>query len=428
MAEPVQVQHAAALQASGGERRNSTLPSSGPQLWRRDFPLLANSSVAYLDSAASAQKPARVLEALDTFYRSQYANIHRGVYTLSQEATIAYESARETVRTFLNAPSSSEVIFTHGATEGINLVASSFGEAFLRPGDELMVTVLEHHANFVPWQQLAARRGITIHYIGLNSSRQLDMDHFNRVLSPRVKLLAVTQLANALGIRPPVAEMIRACQGTGTHVLVDAAQSIAHGGVDVRALGADFVVFSGHKLYGPTGIGVLWGREALLDRMPPFLTGGDMIRTVSVRGTEWNELPAKFEAGTPHIAGAIGLAAAIDYLTGIGLEAIDREERAIVRKLESSLSDVPGVSLIAEKGTHEALVCFEVEGIHPHDVGQFLSSREVAVRAGHHCAQPLMEALGVNASTRASVGLYNTEEDIVRLAEALTAARKFFRV
>lgn len=397
-------------------------------VFRNDFPLLAGSKLAYLDSAASAQKPAAVLQAVENFYRSGYANIHRGIYALSAAATVAYEDARETVRRFLNAASCSEIIFTHGATESLNLVAHCFGAAFLHPGDEIAVTVLEHHANFVPWQVLAKARGLQIHYIGLTADRRLDLEQLRRVLSPRLKLLACTQLSNALGIRPPVDEIIAECRANGTRVVLDAAQSVVHSLLDVQRLGADFLVFSGHKLYAPTGIGVLWGRGELLQAMPPFLTGGDMIRSVSVRGTEWADLPAKFEAGTPHIAGALGLAAAIQYLETIGWDTIAANDRRLIRLMETELAAIPGVSLIAEPGTHHALVSFEVDGIHPHDVGQYLSSRDICVRVGHHCAQPLMEALGVAATTRASLGVYTTEEDIRRLAEALRDARKFFRV
>ncbi len=395
---------------------------------KRDFPILADSDLVFLDSGASAQKPQVVIDRLSKFYSSQYANIHRGVYQLSQEATLAYEGARERVRIFLNAKAVEEIIFTHGATESLNLVAHAWGQSNIKEGDEIVVSLLEHHANFVPWQMLAQTRGAVLRFVGLDSDGLFDFAQLESVVSEKTRLIAITHLANGYGIIPPIPEVVALAKRFGALVVLDAAQSVAHMPVDVQKLGADFVVFSGHKLYGPTGIGVLWGRQSLLEQMPPFLTGGDMIRSVSIKGSEWNDLPAKFEAGTPHIAGAIGLATAIDYLDEIGWDEIGRAEEQLVRLLENSLTEVPGVSILGPLNHHHALVTFEMASIHPHDLGQYLSSKNIAVRAGHHCAQPLLESLGISATTRASLGLYNTPEDIGRLCEALRCARTFFRV
>ena len=394
---------------------------------RDDFPILTRErDLVYLDSAASAQKPRQVIDAESAVYQEEYANVHRGVYDLSVRATERYEAAREKVATFLGNVSPHEVIFTRGTTEAINLVAYAWSRANLGPGDEILSTLLEHHSNFVPWQQMAKLHGAQIHFVGVNPDGTLNRAEFSARLSQHTKLVAITALANGTGLELPLTELIAEAHARGALVLVDAAQAIAHKPLDVRALNADFVCFSGHKLYGPSGIGVLYGRRALLEAMPPFQFGGDMIRSVAVEETLFNDLPYKFEAGTPHIAGAIALGAAIDYVNEIGLAAIERHEATLIAQLEEELAKMAGITVLGPRGQHTGLVSFVVEGVHPHDVAQHLNSQRIAVRAGHHCAQPLLRCFGLNATTRASVGVYNDHDDISRLAQGLRNVQKYF--
>lgn len=392
---------------------------------RADFPLLVADTVVYLDSAASTQKPKVVLDALQDFYTHSYANVHRGVYRLGEKATQAYEDARVRVARFINAPTES-IIFTRGTTESVNLVAQSWGRANLKSGEEIITTVLEHHSNFVPWQCLAEETGARVHYIGLTESGELSQQELLKAINKNTKIVAVTCLANGLGVAPDIRTIIKAAHEVGAVVLLDAAQAVSRMPLDVTELGADFVVFSGHKIYGPTGIGVLYGAPKLLQAMPPYQTGGEMIEHVSIAGTTFNVIPYKFEAGTPNIAGAVGLGAAIDYVNKLGVERIAAHEAKLVRALEELLSDLPGIQMLGPVGKHVGLVCFTAQGVHPHDLAQFLDKEGIAVRAGHHCAQPLLEALGVQASTRASFGVYNELADVEKLGVALEKARAFF--
>lgn len=394
---------------------------------RKDFPIFSDPSLVYLDSAASAQKPWTVIEALKDFYSAGYANIHRGVYPLSVNATNLYEACREEIASFLNARSPERIVFTRGATESINLVAQSWGRKNLKAGDEVLITILEHHSNFVPWQLVAAETGAKLKVAGLTSEGLLDLDDFKAKLSARTKIAAITQLANGIGVAPPVKELTRMAHEAGAVVLIDGAQAVPHFSVDVRDLDADFYVFSGHKIYGPTGIGALYGRKRLLAAMDPFLSGGDMIRSVSVKETLFNDVPFKFEAGTPNIAGAVGLLAALRYVRSVGIERIRAHEEHLLALMEEKLASIPHVTLLGPNGNRHGLICFVVDGIHPHDLAQFLADRwNIAVRAGHHCAQPLLEHLCVPATTRASLGMYNNVEDIEALAEGVAEAVAFF--
>ncbi len=399
---------------------------------RGDFPILGQKihgkRLVYLDSAASAQKPRQVIDAERRVYETEYANIHRGVYELSEKATAAYEGARETVRGLLNARDTREIVFLRGATEAINLVAQSYGRAFLKPGDEVLVTEIEHHANIVPWQMLREERGIVLKVAPVDDSGDVDMDAFRRLIGPRTKLVSVAHVANALGTVLPVADIVRLAKERGCTVLIDGCQAVPHQAVDVQALGCDFYVFSGHKLYGPTGIGALYGRAELLDRMPPWQGGGDMIRSVSFEKTEYNELPWKFEAGTPHIAGAIGLGAAIDYVHGLGYPAIAAHEQALLSYGVEALSQLNSVRLIGRPRERSGVISFVDEGAHPHDIGMILDRDAVCVRAGHHCAQPTMDRFGVAATVRASVGVYNARDDIDALVAALHNVRKVLQL
>jgi cysteine desulfurase / selenocysteine lyase len=405
---------------------------AGPRLdvprIRRDFPILARpvhgKRLVYLDTAASAQKPAQVIDAERHVYEAEYANIHRGVYALSEAATAAYEGARETVRALLNAADPREIVFVRGATEAINLVAQSYGRAFLKPGDEVLITEIEHHANIVPWQMLREDRGIVLKVAPVDDAGELDLDAFKRLIGPRTQLVAVAHVANALGTLLPVAEITRLAKQHGCAVLIDGCQAVPHQAVDVRALGCDFYVFSGHKLYAPTGIGALYGRAELLDKMPPWQGGGDMIRSVTFAKTEYNELPWKFEAGTPHIAGAIGLGAATDYLQGLGYDAIARHDAELTAYAVEALSKLPGARVIGTPRRRVGVVSFVLEGAHPHDIGMILDRDAVCVRAGHHCAQPTMDRFGVPATVRASFGVYNDRDDVDALVAALRNVAK----
>ncbi len=399
---------------------------------RQDFPILHQTTngkpLVYLDSAASSQKPLPVIEALDTYYRTYNANVHRGIYDLSEKASEAYEQARKKVARFINARSWRELIFTRNATESLNLVAYSWGLDNLKPGDIILSTEMEHHANIVPWQEVARRTGAQVQYIPVTADGLLDMDAYERMLTPAVKLVAFTLMSNVLGTIPPARLVIDRAHAVGALTVVDGAQSVPHLPTDVQALDCDFLAFSGHKMLGPTGIGVLWGRKSLLADMSPFLTGGDMIRQVRFEGSEWNDLPWKFEAGTPAIAQAIGLGVAVDYLSKLGMEAVRQHEKEMVAIALQKLSHVEGLRILGplDPEIRGGAVTFTFGDIHPHDLASMLNFHNIAIRAGHHCAQPLHERLGITASARASFYIYNKPEEIDCLAEALEHARELF--
>jgi len=393
---------------------------------RADFPILQRRingrPLVYLDNAASSQQPTPVIEAVAGYARTHHANVHRGVHTLSQEATALYEGARERVRRFIGAAKIEEIVFVRGTTEAINLVAQSHGRALLKPGDEILVSQLEHHSNIVPWQILAAQTGATVVPVPIDGNGAVDADAYRRLLGPRTRIVALAHVSNALGTVLPLGEFLAAARERGATTVVDGAQAVPHRAVDVRALGCDFYAFSAHKMYGPTGIGVLYAREAVLAAMPPWQGGGDMILTVSFAGSTWNHLPHRFEAGTPNVGGAVGLAAAIDYLEAAGLDAIGRHEHALLARATAALSRIPGLRLIGTAADKTSLVSFAVEGLHPHDIGTVLDSHGIAVRTGHHCAMPVMEHFGVPATTRASFALYNTPAEVDALAGAVQDA------
>lgn len=397
---------------------------------KQDFPLLADPDrkLHYLDSAASTQKPASVIEALSHFYSRDYANIHRGVYELSARATESYENAREKVRTFLSAGERREIIFTRGTTESINLLARAFLRPRLREGDEILLSALEHHSNIVPWQIVAGETGARIRVIPMNARGELLLDSLDEFMGPKTRLLALAHVSNALGSVNPVKEIIARAHEKGIPVLLDGAQSAPHMPVDVQDLDCDFFAFSGHKCYGPTGIGVLYGRAELLEKMDPWQGGGDMILTVSFEKSQYAEIPAKFEAGTPPIAQAIGLGAAIDYLQGIGMDRVYQHGLRLQEEALLRLREVPGFSILGDARERIASISFLMDDIHPHDLGTFLDQQGIAIRAGHHCAQPVMDFFGIPGTTRASFGLYNDSEDVEALVSALHKAREFFRV
>jgi cysteine desulfurase/selenocysteine lyase len=391
------------------------------------FPLLARAKaegnpVAYLDSAASAQKPAAVLDRLRDFYTRDYANIHRGVYPLSERATEAYEAARERVARFLQAKPD-EIVFTRGATESINLVAYSFGDRFLNPGDKILVSAIEHHANIVPWQQLRDRRGTKLDVIPIDGNGDIDLDAYRRKLDG-AKLVCITAVANTLGTVTPLKEIIALAHQAGARVMVDGAQGAPHLKLDVRALDCDFLAFTGHKVYGPDGIGVLFGRAELLNQMPPWQTGGDMIRTVTFERTLFAESPRRFEAGTPPIGAAIGLATALDFIEEIGFDRIGEHDRALAAYAAGKLGEIPGLKLIGTPKHRSGIVSFVLDGIHPHDIGTLLGAAGLCVRTGHHCAQPLMEQLGIPGTVRASFAVHSHAGEVDRLAEELVKARQ----
>lgn len=399
-----------------------------PLVPRADFPLLARSdatgaSVTYLDSAASAQKPRVVLDRLRDFYETGYANIHRGVYPLSESATEAYEGARATVAAFLGARPD-EVVFTRSATEAINLVANSYAATFLKPGDEIIVSLLEHHANFVPWQAIARRHGFVLKVAPITPAGDLDLDALKQLITPRCRLLCLTAAANTLGTITPLAEIIPWAHAAGAKVLVDAAQAAPHGLIDLASWNCDFLVFTGHKLYGPDGIGVLYGKAALLDAMPPWQFGGDMIRSVTIEGTEYAEAPQKFEAGTPPIGAAIGLGAAIDFFRRLDPAVVRAHDRQLLEHASDRLREIPGISLIGQPRDRVGILSFTLQGVHPHDAGSLLGAEGICVRTGFHCAQPLMDHLNLAGTIRASFGLYTGSRDIDRLAEALMKVRQ----
>ncbi len=397
---------------------------------RADFPALAQlvngHPLVYLDNAATAQKPA-VLAALENYYQRDCGNIHRSVHQLGERATEAYERARRTAQAFLGAAEPREIVFTRGTTEAINLVAATYGAANLRAGDEILLTGMEHHSNIVPWQLLAERTGARLQVAQVNDRGEVEMEEFERQLSPRTKIAAFGHVSNALGTVNPVAEWTERAHAAGAVVLVDGAQSAPHLPIQVGALGCDFFAFSGHKVFGPTGIGVLWGRAELLEAMPPFQGGGDMIASVSFERTTYNRIPYKFEAGTPHIAGAIGLGAALEYLQTLGMTRAAAYEQELARYGAERLAPLPGVRWIGQARERTAVFSLVIEGVHPHDVATVLDTEGIAVRAGHHCAQPIMDRFGVPATTRASLAFYNTRGEVDRLAEGLEKVRRIFQ-
>jgi cysteine desulfurase/selenocysteine lyase len=401
------------------------------RVWRRDFPILDThpngKPLVYLDNAATTQKPHCVIEAESDYYRNMNSNVHRGVHWLAEQATGAYERSRATVATFINAAHASEIVFVRGTTEAINLVAHSFARPRLKPGDEIVLTTLEHHSNIVPWQLVCEQTGAVLKVVPVDDTGTLDVQAYERLLGQRTKLVALAHVSNALGTVNPVRTMIAMAHQHGIPVLLDGAQAVAHMSVDVRALDCDFYAFSGHKLYGPTGIGVLYGKTQWLEAMPPWQGGGDMIRTVSFDKTTYNELPWKFEAGTPNIAGAIGLAAAIEYLGTVGFGTIEACEHALLEYATTELQRIDGVTLIGTAASKSGILSFVVDGIHAHDVGSILSDAGVAVRAGHHCAMPAMARFNVPATVRASLALYNTHEEIDALVNGLAYVKELFR-
>jgi cysteine desulfurase/selenocysteine lyase len=394
---------------------------------RREFPALAQRvhglPLVYLDNAATAHKPHQVIEAVAHFYRHDNANVHRGVHALAERATAAYEAARERVRGFVNARSAREIVFLRGTTEAINLVAYGLGRG-LRPGDEVVLTTMEHHANIVPWQLLRERAGIRLRVLPVTPAGELELDRLEGLLNPRTRLLALTQVSNVLGTVNPVEAIVSIAHRRGVPVLVDGAQAVPHLRVDLQALDCDYYCFSGHKMFGPTGIGVLYGREALLDALPPWQGGGEMIRRVSFEQTLFADPPQRFEAGTQHIAGAVGLAAAIDYLEGLDREAALRHEQDLLEYAIGRLRELPGLRIVGEARHRAAVLSFVLDGVHAHDLGTVLDRKGVAVRTGHHCAMPLMDFYGLPATTRASMAFYNTREEVDRLVEALRYARE----
>lgn len=397
---------------------------------RSDFPILDRTvygkPLVYLDNAATTQKPRLVIDSIVDEYYSVNANVHRGVHFLSQQATELHEASRERVRQFINARSTKEVVFTRGTTESINLIASAFGDECMQAGDEVILSVMEHHSNIVPWQLLAARKGIAIKVIPMNDKGELLLDEYEKLFSDRTKMVSVTQVSNVLGTVNPVKEMIATAHAHGVPVLIDGAQSIPHIKVDVQDLDADFFVFSGHKIYGPTGVGVLYGKEEWLDRLPPYQGGGEMIQHVSFEKTTFNELPFKFEAGTPDYIGTTGLAKALDYVSGVGMENIAAHEHELTRYATERLKEIPGMRIFGEAEHKSSVISFLVGDIHHFDLGTLLDRLGIAVRTGHHCAQPLMQRLGIEGTVRASFAMYNTKEEVDALADGIDRVRKMF--
>jgi len=397
---------------------------------RRQFPVLARvvrgKPLAYLDNGASAQRPVAVIDAVDDYERHHHANIHRGVHTLSQEATALYERSRDRLVEFINARSRHEIIFVRGTTEAINLVAQSYARPILKPGDEILITHLEHHANIVPWQMVCEQTGATLSVAPIDSRGEVHEDAVVALMNPRTRLFACAHVSNALGTILPIRRLIAAAKARGIATLIDGAQAVSHMHVDVQELGCDFYAFSGHKMYGPTGIGVLYGREQLLERMPPWQSGGEMILAVTFAKTTYNGLPNKFEAGTPNISGSIGLGAAVDFLQGLDRDAAERHETALLDHATAALSKIPELRIVGTAGDKASLVSFAVAGVHPHDLGTILDEDGIAIRTGHHCAMPVMEFFKLPATARASFAFYNTFEEIDRLAAGVERARKLF--
>jgi cysteine desulfurase/selenocysteine lyase len=398
---------------------------------REDFPALRQQlhgrPLVYLDNAATTQKPRAVIEALRHFYEEYCANIHRGVHLLSERATQAYEDARAKVQRFLNAATSREIIFVRGATEGINLVAQTYGRANFRAGDEVLISAMEHHSNIVPWQMVCEEKGAVLRVAPMNDRGELLVEQFENLLTPRTKFVSLVHVSNALGTVNPVRDLIARAHRWNVPVLIDGAQAVPHLRADVQELGCDFYVFSGHKLFGPTGIGVLYGRQSLLEAMPPYQGGGDMISAVTFEKTTYNSLPYKFEAGTPNIAGTIGLGAAIDYVNQVGLEAAAAHEREVLEYATAAVSRLPGVRLIGTAPEKAGVLSFVIDGIHAHDVGTILDQQGIALRTGHHCAMPVMERFGVPATTRASFAFYNTKEEVEALVAGILKVLEVFR-
>lgn len=398
--------------------------------WRADFPILKTQvnghPLVYLDNGATTQKPQVVIDAVSHYYENTNSNIHRGVHQLSELATAAYENGREQVRRFIGAASVKEVVFTRGTTESINLVANSWGMANLKAGDEVLVTEMEHHSNIVPWQMVTERTGAQLKVIPINDAGEISLDDVRELISDRTKMVAISQLSNALGTINPVKEVIEMAHQAGALVLVDGAQAIAHIPVDMADLDCDFYAFSGHKIFGPTGTGVLYGKEALLEAMPPWQGGGDMIRIVRFEKSTWNDLPYKFEAGTPNIAGGIGLGVALDYVSGVGLEKIAAHETELLSYASRQLQELPGLKLIGTAKNRASIASFVLDQLHAHDLGTILDSEGIAIRAGHHCAMPVMQHYGVAATARASFAFYNTFSEVDRLMDGLNKAVEMF--
>lgn len=417
--------------ASGTLQREATTRKAfDVQRIREDFPILNREvhgkPLVYLDNAATTQKPQSVMDAVMHYYAMENANIHRGVHYLSQTATDAYEAARETVQRFLNAESSNEIIFVRGATEGINLVAQTYGRKHVRAGDEVVITALEHHSNIVPWQMLCEEKGAKLRVAPINDAGELLLDSFESLLNEKTKFVAVSHVSNALGTINPIAKIVELAHRRNLPVLVDGAQAVPHIAVDVQALGVDFYAFSGHKIYGPTGVGVLYGKRALLDAMPPYQGGGDMIRSVTFEKTTYNALPYKFEAGTPNMAGVIGLKAALDYVQSVGLDAIAAHEHDLLVYGTEALRTVDGLRLIGTAREKAGVLSFVMDDIHPHDIGTVLDQQGIAIRTGHHCAQPLMDRFGIPATARASLAMYNTRAELDALVAGLHKLKEVF--
>ncbi len=410
--------------------RPAAAPILDVQRVRADFPILQRTSrgkaLVYLDNAATTQKPQVVLDAIASYYTNINANVHRGVHELSERATEAYEASRERIRRFLNAASTHEIVFTRNATEGINLVAHSFARPRLKPGDEVLISAMEHHSNIVPWQLACEATGAILKVAPIDDSGELVLEAFESLLTPRTRIAAITHMSNALGTIPPVREIVRLAHARGVPVLIDASQAAYHMPIDVQSLQCDFLVATGHKLYGPTGIGLLYGKERHLEAMPPFLGGGDMISSVSFERSTWNVLPYKFEAGTPHIEGAIALHAALDYIESVGFDAIGAHEQDLLAYGTSVVQGIDGVRLIGTAREKASILSFVMDGVHPHDIGTIVDGEGVAIRTGHHCAQPVMERFSIPATARASLAMYNTRDEIDVLGRALRRVREVF--
>ena len=398
---------------------------------RQDFPILDQEvhgkPLVYLDNAATTQKPLPVLSAVERYYKRDNSNVHRGVHLLSERATQSYEGSRSKIQRFLNAAASHEILFVRGATEAINLVAFSYGRKHIAAGDEILITAMEHHSNIVPWQMLCEEKGAVLRVAPIDDNGELLLDEFERLLNPRTRFVSIVHISNALGTINPIREMIRMAHRWNVPVLVDGAQAAAHVKIDVQDLDCDFYAFSGHKLYAPTGIGALYGKTKLLESMPPFMGGGDMISSVTFEKTTYNRLPYKFEAGTPNIAGGIGLGAAVDYINSLGLEAIGAHEDEVLAYATRTLSEIPGVRLVGTARKKAGVLSFLIDGVHPHDVGTILDQEGIAIRTGHHCAQPVMKRLGIPATARASFGMYNTKAEVDALAEGIEKVQEVFR-
>ena len=409
---------------------NSDIATFDVEKVRADFPILQqqvnDKPLVYLDNAATSQKPKQVIETLDDYYREYNSNIHRGVHTLSEKATAVYEGARDKVKDFVNADSTKEIIFVRGATEAINLVAQSFGRNTLTAGDEVIITELEHHSNIVPWQLICEQTGATLHYIPINDAGELILEEYEKLLNEKTRIVAVGHISNALGTINPIKTIIDKAHAVGAKVLVDGAQAVPHTRVDVKELDCDFYVFSGHKLFGPTGIGILYGKEALLDAMPPYQGGGDMIQTVSMAKSTFNTLPHKFEAGTPHIAGVIGLGAAIDYVTDLDFELAAQYENELLDYANEQATQISDFNFVGTAKNKTSILSFTLGRIHPHDTGTILDGEGVAIRAGHHCAMPVMERFAIPATARASFAFYNTREEVDALIKAVDKCKSIF--